>query len=137
MSRRRKAKGKLKLNENRTMIGNKKIPKNVVEIVREFIYNITDDVDDPESENFQKGTHVADIHLRAVETGGASSSDNEGTAPILKHKIKYLESVIQTSLARKYILEARLINLAGEVDPEMDPDVDPDVAGSEDQAFHH
>ncbi|GAA0172165.1 hypothetical protein LIER_26044 [Lithospermum erythrorhizon] len=31
-----------------------------------------------------QGTHVADIPLRAVETGGASDSGNDGTAQILR-----------------------------------------------------
>ncbi|GAA0184251.1 hypothetical protein LIER_31539 [Lithospermum erythrorhizon] len=124
MSRRRKAKGKLKMNENRTRVENKRIPKNVAEvpmenvvvktdaekekwnfvatpritaermlsevtkniadimgileyvgimptidalgphypkIVREFIYNMIDDVNDTESINFQKSP-VHDRH---------------------------------------------------------------------------
>ncbi|GAA0159738.1 hypothetical protein LIER_16446 [Lithospermum erythrorhizon] len=213
MRKRRKDKSKLKLNENKTRVGNKRISKNVTKvstanvalnfkeeeakwkfvasrriaderilfdvtkknvdimgiledvsvmstvetigpydpyIVKEFICNMTDDVDDPESDNFQRGTlrnstidfspdiinayfgsvnggrnrgtHVVDIPLKATETGRSSGSGNEGTAKILKDEIRHLEGVIQFSLARKSVLEMMLRSLAGEVDPEVDPD---------------
>ncbi|GAA0139333.1 hypothetical protein LIER_00899 [Lithospermum erythrorhizon] len=92
-------------------------------LVRDFICNMTDDIDDPESPNFQKGIHVADIPLRVVEIGNAFVVGNGETARYIRDEIKHLDGVIQTSLARKSVLEARLRSLTGEVDPEVDPDV--------------
>ncbi|GAA0169173.1 hypothetical protein LIER_23716 [Lithospermum erythrorhizon] len=37
MSRRRKAKGKLKINENRTRVGNKRISKNIIDVLLENV----------------------------------------------------------------------------------------------------
>ncbi|GAA0157211.1 hypothetical protein LIER_43397 [Lithospermum erythrorhizon] len=69
-----------------------------------------------------QGTHVADIPLRAIETGSGSGAGNEATARFLKDEIKQLDGVIQSSLARKSVLEAHLRSFTGEDDPVVAPD---------------
>ncbi|GAA0180784.1 hypothetical protein LIER_30153 [Lithospermum erythrorhizon] len=73
------------------------------------------------SPKLMQGTHVPDIPLRAVETGGGSSVGNDETAHFLMDEIKHLEGVIQKSLAKKSVLKARLRSLVGEDDPVIDP----------------
>ncbi|GAA0156929.1 hypothetical protein LIER_14306 [Lithospermum erythrorhizon] len=68
----------------------------------------------------QKGIYVADIPLQADDTSGASGSGNEETTRILGDEIRHLDRVIQTSIASKSVLEARLRSLTGEVDPGID-----------------
>ncbi|GAA0141274.1 hypothetical protein LIER_02454 [Lithospermum erythrorhizon] len=236
--KRRKATSKLKLNENRTRVGNKRVPKNVVvstmnvalnskeeqakwrfvanrrvtakkmfyevtnknaniicilegadfmptveaigpyypQLVRDFVCNMAEDIDNPASPNFQKltfrnftfdfspslvnafyerenggqigynlqlleivkvltedvegpspgfitispkliqETHVANIPLVTVDTSGASGSGTDKTIKILRDELRHLDGVIQSSLARKYVLEARLRSLSGEDD---------------------
>ncbi|GAA0159450.1 hypothetical protein LIER_16220 [Lithospermum erythrorhizon] len=215
MSRRRKAKGKLRMNENRTSVGNKRVPKNVdavpavnvalnseeehakwrfvpnrrvmptveavgcyyTKLFKEFVCNMTEDNDDPVSPNIQnvtfcnlvkhaqshdvlkpiaypsmlcgilkdiltaeniegpapgfitispklmQGTHVADIPLVTTETGGVSGSGTDETTKVMRDEIRHLDGVIQSSLARKSVLEARLRSLSGEDDPDADPAV--------------
>ncbi|GAA0163831.1 hypothetical protein LIER_19605 [Lithospermum erythrorhizon] len=65
-------------------------------------------------------THVADMPLRAVETGGGSRAGNDETVQFIRNEIKHLEGMIRTSLARKSVLEARLMSLAREDDPVVD-----------------
>ncbi|GAA0144786.1 hypothetical protein LIER_42827 [Lithospermum erythrorhizon] len=253
--KRKKAKGKLKIDENKSRVGNKRIPKNVVavstenvalnseeeevkwrfmasmriaaermlsevtkmnadimgiledagviptveivdpyfpKLVREFICNMTYDIDEHENVYFQKatlrnytidfspslmnayygranggktgaklklsqiakvltgaqqhdiliaadeeaqfsgfitispkllqGTHVANIPLRAIETGSRSGAGNEETARFLRDEIKYLDGVIQSSLAQKSVLDAHLRSMTGEDDPAVAPD---------------
>ncbi|GAA0142666.1 hypothetical protein LIER_03510 [Lithospermum erythrorhizon] len=190
MSRKRKAKGKLRVNKNHTRVGNKRIPKNVVpvstanvplnseeeetrwkfvinrriaaekmlseatkknlhimdilegvgimptiatvgpyylKLVREFICNMIEDIDDHASTNYHKnedmlivnviegpppgtitislnlleGTHVVDIPLAPVDAGAALGSSIDGTTQLLRDESRYLDRVIQSSLARK------------------------------------
>ncbi|GAA0141189.1 hypothetical protein LIER_02393 [Lithospermum erythrorhizon] len=68
-----------------------------------------------------EGTHVVDIPLAPVDVGGASGSSTDGTAQLLWDEIRYLDGVIQSSLARKSVLEARLRSLSREDDPDVDP----------------
>ncbi|GAA0145325.1 hypothetical protein LIER_05546 [Lithospermum erythrorhizon] len=180
MRKRRKAKGKLKIDENRTRVRNKRIPKNAdvvsttdvilstneekvgwkfgarrridvermlseatkknadimgilksanvmptVKIVgpyypkllKEFFFNMTIDIDDPESPKFQKGTHVTDIPLRPIKGGGPSGEGQGKAMRIISNEIKYLDRVIQTNLVRKSELEARVRSLTEYVDP--------------------
>ncbi|GAA0175417.1 hypothetical protein LIER_28596 [Lithospermum erythrorhizon] len=63
-----------------------------------------------------------------IETGGGSSVGNDETARFLRDEIKHLEGVIQSSLARKSILEARLRSLTGDLV------VDPGASNSEAEA---
>ncbi|GAA0152989.1 hypothetical protein LIER_37603 [Lithospermum erythrorhizon] len=79
-------------------------------LVKEFIYNIAEDVDDLASRNFQK----------VDETTGASGNGNEETARILRDGIRYLDGVIQTRIARMSVLEVRLRSLTGAVDLSVD-----------------
>ncbi|GAA0186949.1 hypothetical protein LIER_34237 [Lithospermum erythrorhizon] len=72
------------------------------------------------NENRTKGTHVPDIPLRAIETGSGSSTSNEETARFIMDEIKNLDGVIQSSLARKSVLEERRRILTREVDPAID-----------------
>ncbi|GAA0141076.1 hypothetical protein LIER_02302 [Lithospermum erythrorhizon] len=52
--------------------------------------------------------------------GSGSGVGSEETARFLRDEIKYLDGVIQSSLARKSVLEARLRSLTGENDPAID-----------------
>ncbi|GAA0161094.1 hypothetical protein LIER_17493 [Lithospermum erythrorhizon] len=147
ISRRRKAKGKLKINENRSRVGNKRIPKNVVVVSTEnvalnseeekgkwkFVASRRIAVERMLSQVTKKnadsmGTHVANIPLRAIETRSGLSTGSDETSRFIRDEIKHLDSVIQSSLARKSVLEARLKSLAGEDDPRIDP------AGSDSEA---
>ncbi|GAA0170848.1 hypothetical protein LIER_25022 [Lithospermum erythrorhizon] len=191
--RRRKAKGKLKINENRIRVGNKRIPKNVAAVSTE---NVAVNSEEEEakwrfvaikkivaekmlSEVTKKN---ADI-MRILEGTGPPSTlansylirlqhaqshavlkltaypslpcniieskysnipttiDDEGPSPglltislkllqgasndettrFLRDEIRHLEGVIQSSLARKSVLEARLRSLTGEDDLVADP----------------
>ncbi|GAA0142954.1 hypothetical protein LIER_03744 [Lithospermum erythrorhizon] len=143
MSRRKKAKGKLRMNKNRTRVGNKRIPKNVAAVSRanvslnseeeearcKFVAIDKEDIltaNDTEglpsgtitiSPKLLERTHVADIPLAPVDVGGASGSNTDRTAQLLMDEIRYLDGVIQSSLARKSVLETRLRSLSGEDDP--------------------
>ncbi|GAA0156392.1 hypothetical protein LIER_13903 [Lithospermum erythrorhizon] len=75
------------------------------------------------SPKLMQGTHVADIPLVAVDTGGTSGSGTDETTKILRADIKHLEVVIQSSLDKKYVLEAGLMSLSGEDDVEDEPPV--------------
>ncbi|GAA0162711.1 hypothetical protein LIER_18743 [Lithospermum erythrorhizon] len=102
-------------------------------VVRVFIYNMREDDDDPESPNLQKVTlrnHTVDFSPsiinayygkkmgeKLVDTSGALDNGNQRTAKIIRDEIMHLEGVIQSSLAIKYVLEARLRSVLGEVDP--------------------
>ncbi|GAA0164456.1 hypothetical protein LIER_20086 [Lithospermum erythrorhizon] len=63
-------------------------------------------------------THVDDMPLAHVADEGASGSGTDGTAQLLRDEIGYLDGVIQSSLSRKSVLEARLQSLSGEDDPD-------------------
>ncbi|GAA0139927.1 hypothetical protein LIER_35157 [Lithospermum erythrorhizon] len=76
------------------------------------------------SPKLMQGTHVADIPLVTIDTGGGSRSGIDDTARVLRDEIRHLEGVIHSSLARKSVLEAPLRSLNGDVDPDVDPDVD-------------
>ncbi|GAA0148609.1 hypothetical protein LIER_08001 [Lithospermum erythrorhizon] len=120
ITKRRKATSMLKLNENRTRVGNKR---------KEDILTATDEEGPfPDvitiSPKLMQGTHVADILLVTVDTGGASGSGTDDTARILRDEILHLDGVIQSSLARKSFPEARLRSPSGEADPTIDPAVD-------------
>ncbi|GAA0139647.1 hypothetical protein LIER_01149 [Lithospermum erythrorhizon] len=78
------------------------------------------------SPKLMQGTHVVDIHLQSEDTSGALSSGNDETARILRDEIRHLDRVIQSSLARKSVLEIHLRSLIGDADPV----VDPSIAGS-------
>ncbi|GAA0184192.1 hypothetical protein LIER_31480 [Lithospermum erythrorhizon] len=177
--RRRKATGKLKLNENRTRVGNKKVPKNVVEVsTANVVLNFEEDhakwrffanrrvagekISEATKKNVNiigilegarvvttrlespapgfitispkliQGTHVPNISLQAKETSGESGSRNEETARILRDEIRHLDGVIQTSVTKKSVLEARLRNLSGD----GNSDVDPAISGSGAEASH-
>ncbi|GAA0186771.1 hypothetical protein LIER_34059 [Lithospermum erythrorhizon] len=52
-----------------------------------------------------QGTHVADIPLTTADTGGAIGSDTDETMRVLRVEIRLSDGVIQTSLARKSVLE--------------------------------
>ncbi|GAA0171431.1 hypothetical protein LIER_41158 [Lithospermum erythrorhizon] len=126
-------------------------------LVMEFICNMTEDIDDSSNPNFYKGDifttedvegpapgfitlcpkliqgrHVADITLQEDVAGGASRSGINETVRILRDEIHQLDGVIQTSLAWKSVLEARLRSLTRDVDPA----VDPSVVGSGVEAAH-
>ncbi|GAA0144911.1 hypothetical protein LIER_42830 [Lithospermum erythrorhizon] len=75
------------------------------------------------SPKLMQGTYVADTPLATVDAGGALGSNTNGTAQLLRDKIHYLEGVIQSSLAKKSVLEARLRSLSGEDDPKVDPSI--------------
>ncbi|GAA0144955.1 hypothetical protein LIER_36041 [Lithospermum erythrorhizon] len=68
-----------------------------------------------------EGTHIADILLASVDASGASGSNTDGIAQLLRDEIRYLDGVIQSNVARKSVLEARLRSLNGENDPEDEP----------------
>ncbi|GAA0149559.1 hypothetical protein LIER_08704 [Lithospermum erythrorhizon] len=70
-----------------------------------------------------QGTHVADIPPVTVDTGGASGSGTDESAKILRDEIRHLDGIIQSSLARKYVLEAHLRSLSGEDNPDVEPAV--------------
>ncbi|GAA0181473.1 hypothetical protein LIER_30248 [Lithospermum erythrorhizon] len=75
------------------------------------------------SPKLMQDTHVADIPLALIDAGGASGSSTDGTTQLLRDEILHLDGPIQTSLARKSVLEARLRSLTGDVDPAVDPSV--------------
>ncbi|GAA0155644.1 hypothetical protein LIER_13330 [Lithospermum erythrorhizon] len=75
------------------------------------------------SPKLMQGTQVADIPLVTVDTGGASGSGTDETAKILRDEIRYLDGVIQSSLARKSVLDERLRSLSGEDDTKDGPAV--------------
>ncbi|GAA0168013.1 hypothetical protein LIER_22830 [Lithospermum erythrorhizon] len=59
-----------------------------------------------------------------------SGVGNEETTRVLKDEIKHLNGVIQSSLARKSVLEARLRSLSGDDDPTVDPAANDSEAGT-------
>ncbi|GAA0169307.1 hypothetical protein LIER_23825 [Lithospermum erythrorhizon] len=69
------------------------------------------------SPKLMQGTHATHIPLRAVETRSGSGTGNEETARFLRDEVKHLDCMIQSSLARKLELEARLKSLTGKDDP--------------------
>ncbi|GAA0186800.1 hypothetical protein LIER_34088 [Lithospermum erythrorhizon] len=73
------------------------------------------------SPKLMQGTHVVDIPLVTVDTGGASGSGTDEIANILRDEIRHLDGVIQSIFARKSILEACLRSLSGEDNPDADP----------------
>ncbi|GAA0186811.1 hypothetical protein LIER_34099 [Lithospermum erythrorhizon] len=101
--KRRKVTRKLKLNENRTRVGNKRVPKNVATVSSGGVVDTWPDKGLPSSK-------------LSVKCSGASRSGNHETARILRDE----DGVIQASLARNLVLEARLRSLNGEADPDVD-----------------
>ncbi|GAA0160596.1 hypothetical protein LIER_17115 [Lithospermum erythrorhizon] len=158
-------------------------------LVREFIFNMTEDVDDHASANYHKvtfrnftfdfspriindyfgranrdttgynlqlsnivkvlmggaintwpdkelpssklGVHVVDVPLAPItDTGGALGSSIDGTVQLLRDDIRYLDGIIQSCLAIKFVLEASLRDLTGEDNDEDDADVDPTAGDS-------
>ncbi|GAA0160835.1 hypothetical protein LIER_17297 [Lithospermum erythrorhizon] len=67
-----------------------------------------------------EGTHVADMPLTPLTDEGTSGNRPDGTVQLLRDEIGYLDGVIQSSLARKSVLEAGLRSLNGEADPDED-----------------
>ncbi|GAA0167232.1 hypothetical protein LIER_22209 [Lithospermum erythrorhizon] len=171
MNRKRKAKDKLRMNENRTreeakwrVVAKRRVTaekmlsevtkknaniRRILEgagvmptaeivgsyypqLVREFVCNMAEDIDDPATPNFQKiifhnftfdfspsiinGIQVA---LQFEDVSGTSGGENEETARFLRDEIRHLDGVIQTSLARKFVLEARLRSLSGVANPDV------------------
>ncbi|GAA0183962.1 hypothetical protein LIER_31285 [Lithospermum erythrorhizon] len=85
-----------------------------------------DDNEDPPpgvitiSPKLMEGTHVADVPLGPTADERASGSKIDATAKMLRDEIKYLDGVMQSTIARKSVLEARLRSLDGEDDPDAD-----------------
>ncbi|GAA0179101.1 hypothetical protein LIER_29931 [Lithospermum erythrorhizon] len=75
------------------------------------------------SPKLMQGTHIADIPLAIVDTGGALESGTDETPKIIRDEMRHLDGVIQTSLARKSVWEAYLRSLSGAVDPVVDPGI--------------
>ncbi|GAA0170302.1 hypothetical protein LIER_24597 [Lithospermum erythrorhizon] len=65
-----------------------------------------------------EGTHVVDVPMAPLADEGAPGSRTDGAAQLLRDEIRYLDGVIQSSLARKSVLAARLRSLSGEDDPD-------------------
>ncbi|GAA0184207.1 hypothetical protein LIER_31495 [Lithospermum erythrorhizon] len=88
-------------------------------LVKEFVCNMAEDIDDPTSPTFQKedivtaedvegpapgfiaispkmmqGTHVADIPLQSKDASGTSSGRNKETTRFLRDEIRHLDRVI-------------------------------------------
>ncbi|GAA0167472.1 hypothetical protein LIER_22399 [Lithospermum erythrorhizon] len=110
-------------------------------LVKEFVCNMAEDIDDPTSPNFQSilnyqkedilttedvegpGLGFITISPKLIQVlvssqveddSSASGGGNEERAKFLRDKICHLDGVIQTSLVRKSVLEARLKSLSGE-----------------------
>ncbi|GAA0143675.1 hypothetical protein LIER_35788 [Lithospermum erythrorhizon] len=75
-------------------------------------------------------THVADVPLAPPTKEGTSASHTDGIVQLLQGEIRYLNEVIQSSMARKSVLEARLRILTGEDDADVG-----DAAASSDFLF--
>ncbi|GAA0143933.1 hypothetical protein LIER_04501 [Lithospermum erythrorhizon] len=63
-----------------------------------------------------EGTHVADVPLGPQTEEDTSTTHTDSTVQLLQEEIRYLNGVIQTSMARKSVLEARLRSLTSEDD---------------------
>ncbi|GAA0152241.1 hypothetical protein LIER_10769 [Lithospermum erythrorhizon] len=70
------------------------------------------------SPKLMEGIHVVDVPLAPLAEEGASGSHTNGTVQLLRDEIKYLNGVIQSSLARKSVFEARVRSLTGDDDPD-------------------
>ncbi|GAA0171677.1 hypothetical protein LIER_25656 [Lithospermum erythrorhizon] len=69
------------------------------------------------SPKLMEGTHVADVSLTPLAKEGASGSHTDGTVQLLRDEIRYLNEVIQSSMARKSVMEAHLRSLTRDGDP--------------------
>ncbi|GAA0155499.1 hypothetical protein LIER_13213 [Lithospermum erythrorhizon] len=104
------------------------VPKNILLAQNEYILT-TEDTEEPYpgvitiSPKLMEGTHVANVPLAHVADEGASGSGTDGTAQLLRDEIRYLDGIIQSSLAIKSVLEAHLRSLSGEDDSDVDPTV--------------
>ncbi|GAA0141168.1 hypothetical protein LIER_02375 [Lithospermum erythrorhizon] len=112
--KRRKAIGKLKINENRSRVGNKRVPTNVAALVREFICSMTEDIDDPVSPNFQKVTfHNFTFDFSPSVINGYFARANGGDTGYnlqLSEIVKVLTGgAVNTWLDKEQILSSRLI----------------------------
>ncbi|GAA0161620.1 hypothetical protein LIER_17895 [Lithospermum erythrorhizon] len=114
MKRRMKAKGKLRMNENRIIVGNKRVPKNVDAVFTANVALNSEEEKAKWSPKFMQGTYVANIPLQYEDASGTSRGGNEEIARFLRDEIRHLDGVIQTSLVRKSVLEAQLKSLIGE-----------------------
>ncbi|GAA0167688.1 hypothetical protein LIER_22563 [Lithospermum erythrorhizon] len=63
------------------------------------------------SHKLKSGTHVADIPIQDVGTYKVITAEQTAAVKILQDEIAYLDGVIQSSLARKSILEAKFKTL--------------------------
>ncbi|GAA0153196.1 hypothetical protein LIER_37632 [Lithospermum erythrorhizon] len=121
--KKRKAKDKLKINENRSRVGNKRIPKNVVAVATENVALSSEE--EKVKWRFVASRRIAaERMLSEVTKKNADIMENN-----LKDDIKHLDGVLQSTLARKSVLEARLMSL----DVEKDFAVDPDASDNEAQ----
>ncbi|GAA0167156.1 hypothetical protein LIER_25755 [Lithospermum erythrorhizon] len=112
---------------------------------------MTEDINDPVSPNFQKRKQLHSLALSPLvqscyrvpmsltfpltprEARGSSSIGKDETTRITRNEIRYLEGMIQSSIAKKFELEARLQSIAREVDLEVDPAIgDSEAEASQD-----
>ncbi|GAA0151758.1 hypothetical protein LIER_37350 [Lithospermum erythrorhizon] len=81
----------------------------------EVLTEINEDGVDPKpfiiSHKLLKGTHVADVPIPDVSTDEVITSGQTAAVKILQDEITHLEGVIQSSLARKSILEVKVKTL--------------------------